>query len=173
MSEQNPQSNQAPSVLPVKNPQRSKKTFIILVLAAAVIGIFFIASALLNPHKAGIVTNVGRISKQTWTSGTGKNRSKRSNYAADVKVRDKETSEIVTVYYRVRNVESIPETGDEIQFGYSLVIGGYTPYPQMWAVWTGVFLLGLSAVFFGGYLIAELRKKRAAALLDNAESNSI
>ena len=65
MSEQNPQSNQAPSVPPVKNPQRSKKTFIILVLAAAVIGIFFIASALLNPHKAGIVTNVGRISKQT------------------------------------------------------------------------------------------------------------
>ena len=173
MRNQTPQLHHSSDKKPANNSLQNKKVFLLLVLLSTVVGIFFIASALLNPHKAGIVTNVGRISIQTSTSGTGRNRSKRSNYAADVKVRDKITSEIVTVYYRVRNVESIPETGDEIQFGYSLVIGGYTPYPQMWAVWTGVFLLGLSAILFGGYLIGKQRKNRTEALLDNAENNSI
>ena len=141
-------------------------------LLAAVVGVFLIVSALFAPHKTGIVTSVGRITTRNVSSGVGKNRSEHQRYASDVKVRVKDTSEKETVYYRVKNIESIPQVGDEIQFGYSLAVGN-VPYPQMWAVWVGVFLLGLAAVLFGGYRINEYQKKRKAALLDNAENNSI
>lgn len=157
---------------PANNPERSRKVFLLLVLLAAVAGVFLIVSAVFAPHKTGIVTRVGRITTREVSSGVGRHRSTHERYASDVKVRVKDTSETETVYYRVKNIESIPQVGDEIQFGYSLAVGN-VPYPQMWAVWVGVFLLGLAAVLFGGFKIDEYRKKRAAALLDNAENNSI
>lgn len=155
--------------VPANNPERSRKVFLRLVLLAAVAGAFLIVSALFNPHKTGIVTSVGRITTYKASTGVGKHRSEFTKYASDVKVRVKDTSDTERVYYRVRDLESIPQVGDEIKFAHSFAVGN-VPYPQMWAVWTGVFLMGLAGVLFGGYKIDEFRKnKRKPTSADTPE----
>ena len=159
MNIQEPQQSQTPAAKPANNPLRSLKTFFVFMICFAAVGLFFIASALLNPHKTAVVVDTGRISTYTSTTGRGRHRAEHTRYKADVKVRVKDTSEIVTVYYRVRSPESIPSNGDEIQFANSMLVGN-TPYPQMWAVWTGVVLTGVAAILYVGYLIARYRKSK-------------
>ena len=159
MNIQEPQQSQTPAAKPANNPLRSLKTFFVFMICFAAVGLFFIASALLNPHKTAVVVDTGRISTYTSTTGRGRHRAEHTRYKADVKVRVKDTSEIVTVYFRVRSPESIPSNGDEIQFANSMLVGN-TPYPQMWAVWTGVVLTGVAAILYVGYLIARYRKSK-------------
>ena len=159
MNIQEPQQSQTPAAKPANNPLRSLKTFFVFMICFVAVGLFFIASALLNPHKTAVVVDTGRISTYTSTTGRGRHRAEHTRYKADVKVRVKDTSEIVTVYFRVRSPESIPSNGDEIQFANSMLVGN-TPYPQMWAVWTGVALTGVAAILYVGYLIARYRKSK-------------
>lgn len=122
---------------------------------------FFLAFSLLIPHRAGIVTSVGKISRYTAHSGTGIHRSGHIRYASDVKVRVKDTNKIETVYYRVANPLKIPSTGDEVVFA-SYPLTGNGPYPQMWAVWLGAIMLVADVVVAAGYLIPRYRRKNAS-----------
>ena len=159
MDSQKPQQFQTSETKPSNNPLRSLKTFFVFMICFAAVGLFFIASALLNPHKTAVVIDTGRISTYTSTTGRGRHRAEHTRYKADVKVRVKDTSEIATVYYRVRSPESIPSNGDEIQFANSMLVGN-TPYPQMWAVWTGVALTSVAVILYAGYLISKYRKSK-------------
>ncbi len=140
---------------------QAKKVFFLFLIGVAAVGVLLTAFSFLLPHRTGVVTYVGRVSRYTAHSGVGKNSSEHTRFAADVRVRVKGSSETATVYYREGDPENIPKVGDEIEFAdYPLTGNG--PYPQAWAVKTGLFVLGLDALAYTGYLIAALRKKRKA-----------
>ena len=137
------------------------KTFFYFIVGIAVVGLLFVAWALLRPHHAGVVTRVGRIGTTTHTSGTHGHRRIRKSYSADVKVRLADTGESVTVHYRVGRKESIPAEGDDVEVAdYALT--GYGPYPEKWAVKMGLIMLGVDALVYAGYLIARRRSTRRA-----------
>ena len=145
-----------------RDAQRTRKIFYWFIIGIAAVGCLFVVSALLKPHKTGVVTNVGRIRTYQTTTGRGRHRAKHTKYAADVKVRVKDSAETETVYYRVGNPDRIPAVGDEIEFGYSLAAGN-TPYPEMGAVWVGIAILGADAAAFLAHLLAKRRRKRKSA----------
>ena len=135
----------------------TERTFLSILIGVAVVGFLFVVWALARPHTTGIVTSVGHIGTTTHTSGRGVHRHIRRGYAADVKVRAKDTGEVVTVYYRVGKKESIPAVGDEIEFAkYALTGNG--PYPEKWEVKLGMIMLALDAIVFIAYLIVHQRK---------------
>ena len=76
----------------------------------------------------------------------------------------KGTDEKETVYYRVKDLSYIPQVGDEIQFSYSWLIGGCTPYPEYWAIWMGLILLALDGTVFVGYILVARKKKQGGSL---------
>ena len=136
---------------------QSHRTFFCFIIGIAIVGLLFVGWALLRPHQTGVVTYVGHIGTATHTSGTGRHRHTRKGYSANVKVRLKDTSETVTVHYRVGKKESIPAEGDEVEVAnYALI--GYGPYPEKWAVKMGLIMLGIDALVFAGYLIIQRRK---------------
>ena len=143
-----------------RNTRRSNRVFFGFLIGIAAVGCLFLAF-LLVPHKTGIVTSVGRVGEHAWYSGVGRHKSKNQGFSADIQVRVKDSTEMVTVHYRVGNELDIPLAGEEIEFAdYPLT--GYGPYPQMWAVKMGALLLGADALVYGGYLIAAYRKKQKA-----------
>ena len=135
----------------------SHRTFFGSIIGIAVVGVLFVAWALLRPHHTGVVIRVGRVGTVTHTSGSGRHRHTREGYSADVKVRLKDTGETVTVYYRVGKRESIPAEGDEVEVA-NHALTGYGPYPQKWAVKLGLIMLGVDALVLVGYLIIQRRK---------------
>ena len=123
----------------------------------AAVALFFIAFALLIPHRTGVVTAVGRVSSYTVRTGTGRHSAGHTRYASEVKVQVKSTGERQTVHYRVDKPERIPSVGDEIEFAdYPLTGNG--PYPEIWAVELGAVMLALDAVAAAIYLIWKRRK---------------
>ena len=135
----------------------SHRAFFGFIIGIAVVGVLFVAWALLRPHHTGVVTRVGRISTTTHTSGTGRHRHARRGFSADVKVRLKDTGETVTVHYRVGKQESIPADGDEVEVA-NYALTGYGPYPEKWAVKLGLLMLGIDALVFAGFLVFQRRK---------------
>ena len=133
------------------------RTFFYFIIGIAIVGLLFLAWALLRPHHTGVVSRVGHIGTATHTSGTGRHRHTRKGYSADVKVRLKDTGEIVTVHYRVGRKESIPAEGDEVEVA-NYALTGYGPYPEKWAVEMGLIMLGGDALVYVGYLIIQRRK---------------
>ena len=121
-------------------PHRIFHSFII---GIAVVGLLFVAWALIRPHHTGVVTRLGHIGTATHTSGTGRHRHTRQGYSADVRIRLKDTGETVTVHYRVGRKESIPAEGDEVDVA-NYALTGYGPYPEKWAVEMGLIILGTS-----------------------------
>ena len=140
------------------DPERTRKIFHRFLTAIAAVGLFLLISAYLQPHKTGAVLSVGRVSTYTSTTGVGKNRHKHTGVKADVKVQAKDTGERETVYYRVPDPSYLPAVGDEIAFGHSFLVGN-TPYPAIWAVRLGWFILGLDGLAAIGYLIVRVRKQ--------------
>ena len=49
-----------------------------------------------------------------------------------------------------------------MEFANTLLVG-YQPYPQMWAVWLGLAILGGDLLVYLGFLIARRRKTQAEA----------
>ena len=139
---------------------KSRKIFYCFLIAIAAVGILFVAVSLLRPHQTGVVTYVGRIGRYTFHSGVGKNAGRRVRYKSDVKVRIRDSSQITTVYYRVKDPADIPELGDEIEFSNHWLVGNQ-PYPQMGAVWTGIALLGADLLVYAGFLLADRRRPRS------------
>ena len=135
----------------------SHRAFFGFIIGIAVVGVLFVAWALLRPHHTGVVIRVGHVGTVTHTSGSGRRRHAREGYSADVKVRLKDTGETVTVYYRVGKRESIPAEGDEVEVA-NHALTGYGPYPQKWAVKMGLIMLGVDALVLVGYLIIQRRK---------------
>lgn len=133
------------------------RTFYCFIIGIAVVGLLFVARALLRPHHTGVVTRVGHIGTATHTSGSGIHRHTHNGYSADVKVRLKDTGETVTVHYRMGKRESIPAKGDEVEVA-DHALTGYAPYPQKWAVEMGLILLGIDALVFVGYRIVQRRR---------------
>gem|GEM_PF-5738319 len=138
---------------------RNKRIFFGFLLGIAAVGCLFLAFSLLRPHSIGVVLSVGRVSQVTAHSGKGIHRSEHVRLAADVKVQVKGTSRRETVYYRVPNASYLPQVGDEVAFANSWLVGN-TPYPELWAVWMGIALLGLDALAVLGYWIIRLRRGR-------------
>ena len=138
---------------------RSRWVFSVFLISMAALGLLFVIIPFLKPHQTGVVTYVRRITQQTGHTGTGIHRTTYKRFASNVRVQVKGTSEKETVHYRVKNRDMIPAVGDEIEFSHSLLVG-CEPYPAWWAIWTGVFLLGLVGVALLGYLIAHHRKAR-------------
>ena len=136
---------------------RARRVFSLFLIAMAAVGLLFVIIPFLKPHQTGVVTYVSRVTQQTGHSGTGIHRTTYKRFASNVRVQVKGTSEKETVHYRVRDEDMIPAVGDEIEFSRSLLVG-CEPYPAWWAIWTGVFLLGLVAVALLGYLIARRRQ---------------
>ena len=136
---------------------QSHRTFFCFLIGIAVVGLLFVAWALLRPHHTGVVTRVGHICTATHTTGTGRHRHTHNGYSADVKVRLKNTGETVTVHYRVGRKESIPSEGDEVEVA-NYALTGYGPYPEKWAVEMGLILLGGDALVYAGYLIIRRRR---------------
>lgn len=135
-------------------PHRIFHSFII---GIAVVGLLFVAWALIRPHHTGVVTRLGHIGTATHTSGTGRHRHTRQGYSADVRIRLKDTGETVTVHYRVGRKESIPAESDEVEVA-NYALTGYGPYPEKWAVEMGLIILGIDALVYVGYLIMQRRQ---------------
>lgn len=130
---------------------------IYFLLSIAIVALFFIAFSTLIPHRTATVISAGRISQYTAHSGTGKNRRAHKRYGSDIRVRVKDSGETETVYYRVADPRNIPDVGDEIEFA-SYPLTGNGPYPQMWAVWLGVIMLGLDGI--AAVLYYQWKRKR-------------
>ena len=145
---------------PAPDAPQSRKVFFYFLIGIAAVGLLFVALAVLRPHTTGIVTRVGRISQYGVHSGTGKHRTEHKRFRSDVKVQVKGTNEKETVYYRVKDPSYIPQVGDEVQFSYSWLIGGNTPYPELWAIWMGLILLALDGTAFVGYLVVAHKKRQ-------------
>ena len=137
----------------------TRKVFRVLLILLAVVACAFLLHDQLAPHRAAVVTRVGRISTTTHTHGTGRRRHRYTGYKADVKVRTLDTGETETVYYRVPDLSMIPGEGDEIQFSYDALTDGNIPFPTIWETRLGLFLLGIDAVLWLLYW-AFTRKKQ-------------
>ena len=137
----------------------TRKVFRVLLILLAVVGCAFLLHDQLAPHRAAVVTRVGRISTTTHTHGTGRRRHRYTGYKADVKVRTLDTGETETVHYRVPDLSMIPGEGDEIQFSYDALTDGNIPFPTIWETRLGLFLLGIDAVLWLLYW-AFTRKKQ-------------
>jgi hypothetical protein len=144
--------------------RHNRKVFLWFLVGIAAVGILFVGLAVLRPYKTGVVTRVGRISQYVVHSGKGRRRGGHKRYRSDVKVLVKGTDEKETVYYRVKDPSYIPQVGDEIQFSYSWLIGGCTPYPEYWAIWMGLILLALDGTVFVGYILVARKKKQGGSL---------
>lgn len=153
---------QRPALTP--DVQHNRKVFFWFLVGIAAVGILFVALAVLRPHKTGVVTRVGRISQYEVHTGRGRHRRGHKRYRSDVKVQVKGTDEKETVYYRVKDPSYIPQVEDEVQFSYSWLIGGCTPYPEYWAIWMGLILLGLDGTAFVGYVLVARKKKQGGSL---------
>lgn len=152
-----------PGAQPRQNPLRGKyRVFYWLLIAFAAVGILCIGITLLRPHYTGTVLSAGRVTTGTARHGIGKNVNIRKFYSADVKVRRTDTGEVITVYYRAPSADNFPQAGDEVEFANTLLVG-YQPYPQMWAVWLGLAILGGDLLVYLGFLIARRRKTQAEA----------
>ena len=130
-----------------QDPQRARKTFFIFLAAIAAVGLLFAVSSVIKPHRSGTVVFVGHVSQPSSHTGIGRHSVKHHTYSSDVKVRVKDSSETVTVYYRVGRASDIPEVGDEVEFAHSVLIGN-VPYPQIWALKLGLYMLGLDLLVF-------------------------
>ena len=150
---------EAKDVIDKIEANKSRKVFYYFLIGIAAVGLWFVASALLQHHQTGVVTRIGRISTTSHHVGVGKNAHDVKGWNAEVQVRAKDTGETVTVHYRVGRRESIPQEGDEIEF-YNDLLVEYQPYPQMWAVKMGIALLGADLAVYTGFLIYNARKKR-------------
>lgn len=137
----------------------TRKVFRVLLILLAVVGCAFLLHDLLAPHRAAVVTRVGRISTTTSTHGTGRRRHRYTGYKADVKAKAADTGETETIYYRVPDKAMIPAEGEEIQFSYDALIGGNVPFPTVWQTRLGLFMLGIDAVLWLLYW-AFTRKKQ-------------
>ncbi len=144
--------------------RQSRKVFFWFLAGIAAVGLLFVTLAVLRPHKTGTVTRVGRISQYVVHTGTGRHRSGHIRYRSDIKVQVKGTNEKETVYYRVKDPSYIPQVGDEIQFSYSWLIGGCTPYPEYWAIWMGLILLALDGTVLVGYILIARKEKQGGSL---------
>ena len=139
-------------------PQAARKRLRTVLLIIAAAACLFLAVSLLRPHQTGTVVRVGRIGTYQAHSGMGRRRKGLTKYSADVRVRADDTSEIVLVHYRTADPSAIPADGDKVRFAYDGLVG-YVPFPQMWAVWTEVFVLGLDLLILGGMRVSERRKR--------------
>ena len=157
MQQQSPQ----PAPAAAYDAAKTRKIFFIFLIAIAAVACLILALNLLRPHRTGTVVSVGRISSRTIHTGVGKNAREHNGYAANVKVRVKGSSEQVTVYYSGR-LSDIPQEGDEVQFGSSLT-GGYSPYPERWALELGLYMLGADLLVWLGYLFYRWRQQRRKA----------
>lgn len=146
-------------LLQERSAEKTRRVFFLFLIGIAAVGCLFVALALVRPHRTGVVTRVGRVSQYTVHTGTGRHRAGHKRYSANVRVQVKDTREQETVYYRVRDLDMIPQVGDEVAFSYSLLIGGNSPYPELWAVWIGVALLLMDGLALAGYLAAVRRKQ--------------
>jgi hypothetical protein len=128
-----------------------------LLIGTVVLGGFLILFSLVKPHYTGTVISRGRISQVEGHGGMRRRSSSHHyHYSSDVKVRQDNSNEIVTVYYRVPDLETIPQVGDLIQYTGSIV--GNVPYPNLLLVQVGGILIAIPAlIFFIRFLC--LRKK--------------
>lgn len=129
-----------------------------LLIVSAVLGCFLILFSLVKPHDSGTVVSRGRITQVRRRSGMRRRNSSRYHYSADVKVRKDNSNEIVTVYYRVPDPETIPQVGDLIQYTGSIV--GNVPYPNLLHIQIGGALMAIPAIVFLVRFLC-LRKKKA------------
>ena len=129
-----------------------------LLIVSAVLGCFLILFSLVKPHDSGTVVSRGRITQVRRRSGMRRRNSSRYHYSADVKVRQDNSNDIVTVYYRVPDLETIPQVGDLIQYTGSIV--GNVPYPNLLLIQVGGILIVIPALVFLIRFLC-LQKKKA------------